>query len=345
MPRLNVRNWLLTLLVVALVPLSAELVLAQRRGGGHNAGTARSSGSARQSNRTSRSEVSVRGYYRRDGSYVAPHKRTAADGNFYNNWSTYGNTNPYTGRPGTKTTPPAGYGEDVWVNGYYRSDGTYVPGHYRTAPDGDASNNYSTHGNENPYTGEPGTRSLPRTPASPNTSVDGVGSSPTAYSFENANRDARYRASERIRQLGYVVDWQNRSLFELSDMESRIRQAQRLGELDLSVRWSEHTLFEMSDWESRIRQSRRLAEMGLNVNWREHSLFTMSDWESRMRQARRLAELGLTVRWREHSLFEMSDWESRIRTANNLKRLGVSVDWRQYTLFQLVEMEAKARGR
>lgn len=30
----------------------------------------------------------------------------------------------------------------VWVNGYYRKDGTYVQGHYRTTPDSDQSNNY-----------------------------------------------------------------------------------------------------------------------------------------------------------------------------------------------------------
>jgi len=31
---------------------------------------------------------------------------------------------------------------DVWVDGYYRSDGTYVRGHYRSSPDGIKSNNY-----------------------------------------------------------------------------------------------------------------------------------------------------------------------------------------------------------
>lgn len=52
----------------------------------------------------------VRGYYRGNGTYVAPHYRSPADGNFYNNWSTKPNVNPYTGRIGTRLTPPAGYG-------------------------------------------------------------------------------------------------------------------------------------------------------------------------------------------------------------------------------------------
>jgi hypothetical protein len=51
------------------------------------------------------SDVSVRGYSRSNGTYVAPHMRSAPDGNFYNNWSTKGNLNPYTGVPGTRLTP------------------------------------------------------------------------------------------------------------------------------------------------------------------------------------------------------------------------------------------------
>jgi hypothetical protein len=44
------------------------------------------------------------------------------------------------------------------VDGYYRSNGTYVQPHYRTSPDSTVYNNYSTKGNYNPYTGNYGTR-------------------------------------------------------------------------------------------------------------------------------------------------------------------------------------------
>jgi endonuclease YncB( thermonuclease family) len=47
--------------------------------------------------------VDVRGYFRKDGTYVAPHKRTAPDASFDDNWTTVGNVNPYTGKPGTKS--------------------------------------------------------------------------------------------------------------------------------------------------------------------------------------------------------------------------------------------------
>ena len=43
--------------------------------------------------------------------------------------------------------------EKVYVRGYYRSDGTYVKPHYRTAPDGNPFNNYSFPGNYNPNKG------------------------------------------------------------------------------------------------------------------------------------------------------------------------------------------------
>lgn len=56
-------------------------------------------------------QVHVQGYTRRDGTYVPPHYRSAPDSNPYNNWSTRGNVNPYTGQPGTHdpyALPPLG---------------------------------------------------------------------------------------------------------------------------------------------------------------------------------------------------------------------------------------------
>lgn len=47
----------------------------------------------------------------------------------------------------------------VYVNPYVRRDGSYVPGHMRTLPDGNRFNNWSTRPNVNPYTGRMGTES------------------------------------------------------------------------------------------------------------------------------------------------------------------------------------------
>lgn len=58
------------------------------------------------------SQVKVKGYYRKDGTYVQPHYRSSPDGNPYNNYSYPGNINPYTGKiaPGNA---------DAYLNSYY----------------------------------------------------------------------------------------------------------------------------------------------------------------------------------------------------------------------------------
>lgn len=55
------------------------------------------------------------GYTRQDGTYVAPHYQTNPNDTRMDNWSTRGNTNPFTGQPGTQNpyapqyNPPPAY--------------------------------------------------------------------------------------------------------------------------------------------------------------------------------------------------------------------------------------------
>lgn len=43
----------------------------------------------------------VKGYYRKStGTYVQPHYRSSPNSSRWDNWSTKGNTNPYTGKSG-----------------------------------------------------------------------------------------------------------------------------------------------------------------------------------------------------------------------------------------------------
>lgn len=44
---------------------------------------------------------SVKGYVKKDGTYVAPHHRTTHNGTKLDNYGTKGNVNPYTGKEGT----------------------------------------------------------------------------------------------------------------------------------------------------------------------------------------------------------------------------------------------------
>lgn len=47
---------------------------------------------------------------------------------------------------------------DTWVNGYCKSNGKCVKGYWRSDPNSTTSDNYSTKGNVNPYTGKKGTK-------------------------------------------------------------------------------------------------------------------------------------------------------------------------------------------
>lgn len=57
----------------------------------------------------------VRGYFRRDGTYVQPHWRSSPDGNPYNNYNYPGNVNPYTGERATGNP-------DSYLRRYYDSN-------------------------------------------------------------------------------------------------------------------------------------------------------------------------------------------------------------------------------
>ena len=70
----------------------------------------------------------VRGYTRKDGTYVAPHRQTEPNQHRYDNYSSQGNSNPYTSKKGTEqneySTPPV----------FNRSNPAYTPPAYTPAP-------------------------------------------------------------------------------------------------------------------------------------------------------------------------------------------------------------------
>ena len=70
----------------------------------------------------------VNGYMRRDGTYVQPHMRSSPDSNPFNNYSTQGNVNPYTGAVGTRNPYNSGYGSPPPSFG---TSPTYKPYGYR----------------------------------------------------------------------------------------------------------------------------------------------------------------------------------------------------------------------
>lgn len=94
--------------------------------------------------------VSVKGYYRSNGTYVAPYQRSAPDSNPYNNYSFPGNTNPYTGKT-------AGGSSTSYLNNYYKN----------SSPSNIYSGGYSgIYSSGSSYTGS-NTYSTPTTPTCP----------------------------------------------------------------------------------------------------------------------------------------------------------------------------------
>ena len=68
----------------------------------------------------------VRGYTRKDGTYVRGYTRSDSNDTRNDNYSTRGNVNPYTGSYGTKPRDEdsgyGGYGKQRKSNSYYGSD-------------------------------------------------------------------------------------------------------------------------------------------------------------------------------------------------------------------------------
>lgn len=109
------------------------------------------------------SQVHVRGYYRKDGTYIRPHERTVPNSTITDNYSYQGNYNPNLeyNTPLPKTTynyysnsgSSGSSSVKEWVNGYYRKDGTYVSGYYRYKRK--ATNTASSYNNKSPNNDQP----------------------------------------------------------------------------------------------------------------------------------------------------------------------------------------------
>ena len=73
---------------------------------------------------------------------------------------------------------------DTYVNGYTKHDGTYVQPHYRSESNDYRYDNYSSHGNTNPYTGQQGyQRNEFTTPPAFNQSNQSGGNSDGLYDY------------------------------------------------------------------------------------------------------------------------------------------------------------------
>jgi hypothetical protein len=94
----------------------------------------------------------------------------------------------------------------VYVEGYYRKNGTYVQPHYRSSPDNSPYNNYSYPGNINPYTGKEATGNpetyLKRYKNRGNVSESGLSNSGVPNDYYYNRRNSNYYDKKHYRVKG-----------------------------------------------------------------------------------------------------------------------------------------------
>jgi hypothetical protein len=186
---------------------------------------------------TAYSQVHVRGYHRKDGTYVRPHYRSSPDGDFSNNWSTAGNVNPYTGARGTRTTPPPGYGD-----GYIRFNGTTFTTQENPLPNGIYYNSLSASEITNPYA------------ASPSRSAT-VFKTSVAEDEQQVSRPPQPSRRESIEEMI--------GRLEQTDGAQRLRVASEMSKFEPAVLWL--------DLAMRMNIAETISTSGHNPDWQQYS--------------------------------------------------------------------------
>jgi len=91
------------------------------------------------------------------------------------------------------------FAKDVYVNGYTRSDGTYVAPYHRSSPNSTVKDNYSYEGNTNPYTGKVGDNHYRNNPTSDYYGTSSSTQSSTYnYGNNNSNRNSSYNSNDGL---------------------------------------------------------------------------------------------------------------------------------------------------
>lgn len=107
---------------------------------------------------TGNCQVHVNGYTKSNGTYVAPYVRSNPNSTRTDNYSYPGNTNPYTGKAATGNSEAysnknnrGSSPSEIWIKGYYKNDGTYVNGHWRTIRNNNPYNQNNPSYSYHPY--------------------------------------------------------------------------------------------------------------------------------------------------------------------------------------------------
>jgi hypothetical protein len=230
-------------------------------------------------------DVAVKGYTTKNGTHVQPHMRSAPDGSKANNYSTKGNVNPHTGKPGTRALVPSG----------------------SVAPFGGtaAISQMPTIRPDPPLPEQPAIDSAEFEPEPPRAKK-------AKPNLEEAIDKMRMHRADVIKDLGHDVDWSKHSSAELLDIELRIRAAKALKALDYDASWQVETLDSLLDKHARIEKARELERKGVEVNWTKMTLDQLNDYTARIRKAEALKQLGKSVDWQKHTLKQLTEMQAQV---------------------------------
>lgn len=262
-------------------------------------------------------------------------------------------------------------GGPVYVRPHASKSGTYIPGHYRSAPDGSFSNNWSTKGNINPFTGQEGTRVTPPQPrySSPSTrylapklppSPDAaLGSGASTYVSPTIRKDGtpvvgHFRSAPDGR---FENNWSTKGNINPYTGAEGTRLTPPLP----SVTGSEAFPLRLSAPSPpyvgppsvplplpmvrplRVPHIRATTPTSRLPAPKPSTSYGFDDAAMRRVKALSLARLGVKVDWRHHSWVELSDQEMRVRKAADLGRLGINVDWRTHSWADMSDQEMRIR--
>jgi len=172
-------------------------------------------------------DVPVRGHMR-NGRYVRPHMRSNPDGNFWNNWSTIGNRNPYTGQRGTKRTPPDGYGG---------SSRAYVGSFYGSSDDRSTDSDLQS---ESDSIRKPREYKQYKRPEY------------VADKFSDEQRATHAQLVNKLQGDVQGLTWKRYTPDRLESISQRIEVAARIQQLGVPVEWYHHTLEDLLRIELRL---------------------------------------------------------------------------------------------
>ena len=187
------------------------------------------------------------------GTYVRPHYRSDPDGVFGNNWSTSGNVNPHTGKPGWIRTPPKGYG------GGYRS--RLLSGSYNDNGSDSADDSYARE------------RAAPERPKYKKYKR-------IEYETDKLNETEKVVHGELVSKLqdyGKDYTWRHYTPSELQGLRERIEVAERIRQLGVSIAWYSETLPRLRAIEEQLRDAAPSDRRQLLASLRRFSACRPSD--------------------------------------------------------------------